>query len=174
MAHASSLDIVVHDEAPGADDALPGEGPTSVGSRDVEGTAAETPARSEAALTLLESLVSESTMWPAAIDVWRRFRTAGAQDLATVQKSNGSAVGQMGLSQIGEDHGLSNAMGAGVTKLKYRVSVIRDGKHPFKSFEVSPRLGGAVWDANPAWSVDLTVRSEAVLGRCTGTVPIAR
>lgn len=137
VAHAESLDIVLQ-EAPRDDNAL---------------LSKEDPGPAGPALDQLESLVTGSAMWPAAINVWRRFRAAEWR----VSGSVDSEADQAGLSRGEGEVGDSRTVMNDVKKLKYRVSVIRDGKHPFKSLDASPRLGGAVWDVNPAWTVDLTV-----------------
>lgn len=153
MAHAESLDIVLL-EAPRDDNALLNkEDPKLAESLDTAREAQEHPVPAGPALARLESLVAGSTMWPAAINIWRHFRAAERR----VSGSVDSEADQAGLSRGEGEVGDSRTVMTDVTKLKYRVSVIRDGKHPFKSVEASPRLGGAVWDVNPAWTVDLTV-----------------
>ncbi|CAM9513419.1 unnamed protein product [Scytosiphon promiscuus] len=171
VAHSASLDIGL--PATQAAD-TGGEGShlrdtaatsTSESLRDVsKDVQAESP--TEAALARLESLVTDADLWPAAVNVWKRFKqweaeTAAAEVTSTpndIEEAIGHAVlGQPGQTSI-EDGQTSHAVreiGIDVTSLKFRASVVRDGQHPFSSVEASPRLGGAVWSVNRGWTVDL-------------------
>lgn len=79
------------------------------------------------------------------------------------EEANGTRLaGHAGLDRStekeAEDRDASQAAGGvDVTRLKFRFSVVRDGRHPFGSVEASPRLGGAVWTVNPGWTVNLKV-----------------
>lgn len=174
VAHEESLDIGLPTNS-----ADVGESPL----RNVESTAmpdsqervseaapAKDPNPSEAALARLESLVTEAPLWPAAVNVWKRFRTSEAQPSVAAAAAAANAGGEsstgltehVGLDRMVEeetgDGGASQAVGGvDVTRLKFRFSVVRDGRHPFGSVEASPRLGGAVWSVNPGWTVDLKV-----------------
>lgn len=174
VAQDESLDIGLPTNPPGA----AGDPP-----RDVESTAtpdsqqggseaapAKDPNPSEAALARLESLVTEAPLWPAAVNVWKRFRTSEAQPSVAAAAAAAGGVSSTGLTENGGldrlakeetgDGGASQAVGGvgvDVTRLKFRFSVVRDGRHPFGSVEASPRLGGAVWSVNPGWTVDLKV-----------------
>eukprot|EP00903_Cladosiphon_okamuranus_P006217 g6110.t2 len=175
VAHSESLDIGLptpqagaggdpqNDESSSKSDS---QGPAS------EAALAKDPNPSEAALACLESLVIETPLWPAAVRVWKRFRASETQPLVAVA-ATASDAGRVGNTRLAEHDGLGRpakegAGGAGsngdvshavgdvdVTRLKFRFSVVRDGRHPFGSVEASPRLGGAVCTVNPGWTVDL-------------------
>lgn len=126
---------------------------------------AEDPHTTEAALARLESLVTDSPLWPAAINVWKRFKVsqarsteaaaAGAGDVSGTEPRDCPALGRPGQEEEDAPRPVGDIDVAG---LKFRASVVRDGQHPFSSVEASPRLGGAVWSVNRGWTVDLKVR----------------
>ncbi|CAM9165123.1 unnamed protein product [Ectocarpus sp. 12 AP-2014] len=157
LAHSASLDIVKSPRQ-----AAESTG-TSAPQERVPGAApAEDPNTTEAALARLESLVTDSPLWPAAIDVWKRFKVsqarsteaaaAGAGDVSDTEPRDCPALGQPGQEEEDAPRPVGDIDVAG---LKFRASVVRDGQHPFSSVEASPRLGGAVWSVNRGWTVDL-------------------
>lgn len=158
VAHATSLDI-----------GLPTSPPDSRPCAS-EAAQVEDPEPSEAALARLESLVAGAPLWPAAINLWKRFSTSQAQPVAAAaadaREASSSETREtrehLTLDRLEEkgagDRDASQVVGVvDVTRLKFRASVVRDGKHPFGSVEASPRLGGAVWSVNQGWTVDLKV-----------------
>lgn len=179
VAHATSLDIGLPTTTPETEEGCPrNAAPTSTTSdsqpRASEAAPAKDPDPSEAALARLESLVTAAPLWPAAVNVWKRFSATqtqsvtaaatGAREGSTLETRENLALDRPGEKRTEDgdgdrDEGVSQAVGVvDVTRLKFRASVVRDGKHPFGSVEASPRLGGAVWSVNRGWTVDLKVR----------------
>ncbi|CAM9255107.1 unnamed protein product [Ectocarpus sp. 12 AP-2014] len=157
VAHTASLDITKSPRQ--AAESTETSAPQQMASGEAP---AEEPNKTEAALARLESLVTDSPRWPAAINVWKRFKVsqarsteaaaAGAGDVSGTEPRDCPALGRPG--QEGED--APRPVGdIDVTGLKFRASVVRDGQHPFSSVEASPRLGGAVWSVNRGWTVNL-------------------
>lgn len=172
VAHAPGLDIgrptieppAIGTAPPGAEVTTPDYDPYCVSE-----IAPEETSPLEAALARLESLVISSLLWPAAINVWKRFRDFEENISPVKGINNGGIAGaqQTGAHQPGATSGNTHACtvaDANVKTLKFRASVVRDGLHPFNSVDAAPRLGGAVWTVNPGWTVDLKVRY--VKGRC--------
>ena len=129
-----------------------------------EAAPAKDPSPTEAALARLEYLVTEAPLWPAAVNIWKRFRTSETPPpvVETGGVSNTGlaehvSVDRMATEETGDGVASQAGDGVDVTRLKYRFSVVRDGRHPFGSVQASPRLGGAVWSVNPGWTVDLKV-----------------
>lgn len=176
------------------------ESATTSGSlpRSSETVHAEDPSPLEAALVRLESLVTGAPLWPVAVNVWQRFRAA--QTRRSAQASEAMVTKASGASGIDEqpehsalnrprDEGMrredaSHAVGdVDLIRLKFRCSVVRDGRHPFGSVEASPRLGAAVSSVHSGWTVDLKVRyhensvfrplfkKTGVLGASTNLLP---
>lgn len=119
--------------------------------------------RVDMTLDLVESTVSGSTLWPAARAVWKRFITRKNSVVPAHERVSSSCDGEHEEDQSAEDF-LSPA-GTGskeldLMSLRFRASVVRDGRHAFNSVDASPRLGGAVLSANPGWSVDLKVTQD--------------
>lgn len=164
MAHASSLDIV-GDASPPKDRTAPPPSGTSRDLRHASGDGAETlngASPADRALEVLESTVVESTLWPGALGVWKRFIRNERVSKPDEGRKEGNVCpeGQEGdietlcsATELGLDH-------LDVSALKFRASVVRDGRHAFNSMDTSPRLGAAVWTANPGWTVDLKVGRE--------------
>ncbi|CAN0069756.1 unnamed protein product, partial [Ectocarpus sp. 13 AM-2016] len=157
VAHSASLDITKSPRQ--AAESTGTSAPQQMASGEAP---AEEPNKTEASLARLESLVTDSPRWPAAINVWKRFKVSqarsteaaatGAGDVSGTEPRDCPALGWPG--QEGED--APRPVGdIDVTSLKFRASVVRDGQHPFSSVEASPRLGGAVWSVNRGWTVDL-------------------
>lgn len=173
VAHDESLDIGLLSKPAGAggDPLRIVVEPTATADsqqRASEATPAQDPNQPEAALARLESLVTGSTLWPAAVDVWKRFHTSQTQPAMAAAATTAGGANSSDLTEhsgldrhaekvAGGEHVSQAAAGVDVTRLKFRCSVVRDGKHPFGSVEASPRLGGAVWSINPGWTVDLKV-----------------
>lgn len=99
----------------------------------------------------MESLVTDSVLWPAALNLWKRFHTLQTGALPT-------NMGTAAQDRPGKEHDDAPTDGPGLEALKFRASVVRDGQHPFNSVAASPRLGEAVSSVNRGWSVDLKVR----------------
>ena len=126
----------------------------------------------EAALVCLESLVTAAPLWPAAVNAWQRFRASQARQPAPASEAvETEAGGISGIDQTAERSALHQPGDKGVrggdasqhvcdvdlTRLKFRFSVVRDGRHPFGSVDASPRLGAAVSSVHRGWTVDLKV-----------------
>lgn len=174
VAHATSLDIGLPTTPPDTGEGCSRNG-APASTADSKPCASEVapvrdPHSSEAALACLESLVTAAPLWTAAVNVWKRFSTSQAQQsvaaaAADAREACSSETGErLALDRPGDketkDGGgdASHAIGVvDVTRLKFRVSVVRDGQHPFGSVEAAPRLGGAVWSVNRGWTVDLKV-----------------
>lgn len=166
VAHSSSLDIGLP-TTPAADtggedshlrDAAPASTPVSLLCVSEEAPVSDS---TEAALARLEFLVSDAVLWPAAVDVWKRFKQSQAESAAaeiTSAVHDVDAGEQRGQTKAEDEQGSQDVRELDVTSLKFRASVVRDGQHPFSSVEASPRLGGAVWSVNRGWTVDLKVR----------------
>lgn len=164
MAHASSLDIVGDASPPKGRTAPPPSG-TSRDLRHAGGDGAETlneASPADRALEILESTVVESPLWPGALGVWKRFLRSERVSKPQEGRKEGDVCpeGQEGkivtlgsATELGLDH-------PDISALKFRASVVRDGRHAFNSMDASPRLGAAVWTANPGWTVDLKVGRE--------------
>lgn len=196
VAHGASLEIVLSTTAAsaGADPPQDVECATVSGSlpRSSETAPAEDPSPLEAALVRLESLVTGATLWPAAVDVWQRFRAPAPEAVVA------DAGGVSGIVQPPEHTALnrprdeemrvedaSQAVGdVDLKRLKFRFSVVRDGRHPFGSVEASPRLGAAVSSVHNGWTVDLkvttvprmvlgdqSIKKTGVLGASTDLLP---
>lgn len=145
---------------PDADDPLRHAEPVASDSHDAAEIASVAKGSSSSATDIarLESLVTASSLWPAAINVWKRFKSfeLGAPQTGVGANSTGESEPVLG-QPIGGNEG-AHTTGADVKALKFRASVMRDGLHSFRSVEVSPRIGEAVWSVNPGWTVDLKVR----------------
>ncbi|CAM9093497.1 unnamed protein product [Ectocarpus fasciculatus] len=157
VAHSASLDIT-RSPRPAAG-STPISTPQQTASR---AAPAEDQNTTEAALARLESLVTDSPLWPAAVNVWKRFKVSQARSTKAAAADAGGVSGTEqrecpALDQSGqEEEDASRPVGdIDVASLKFRASVVRDGQHPFSSVEASPRLGGAVWSVNRGWTVDL-------------------
>ncbi|CAM9284243.1 unnamed protein product [Ectocarpus sp. 6 AP-2014] len=157
VAHSGSLDITRNPRQAAESTATSSPQKIASGAAPAEG-----PNTTEAALARLESLVTDSLLWPAAINVWKRFKVsqarsteaaaAGAGGISGTQPRDCPALGRPGQEEEDAPRPVGDIDVAG---LKFRASVVRDGQHPFSSVEASPRLGGAVWSVNRGWTVDL-------------------
>eukprot|EP00752_Nemacystus_decipiens_P012903 g11421.t1 len=165
VAHAESLDIGLPTNPPGAGGGLLRNHESAAIPDSQERASEAAPATdsncSEAALARLESLVTEAPLWPAAIKVWKRYRASETQRSVAASAADPVGVGStrprehVDLSRVAKEETSLDVGDVDVTRLKFRFSVVRDGRHPFGSVEASPRLGGAVWSVNPGWTVDL-------------------
>lgn len=173
VAHAASLDIVLPSSS-APDSSRPDVTTTK---SPLAGNPAETPSTetqeddpAALAIARIESEITGSPRWPAALDVWRRFMKFEDDDDNRQSTNVGQASGVPGTGNNDADagHGEKHSPGGGNNKervtvkwnmetLKFRASVVRDGRHAFNSMEASPRLGGAVLIVNPHWIVDLKV-----------------
>ena len=116
----------------------------------------------------MESLVTDSDLWPAALNLWKRFRTFETRALPTATDVGTDGADkktvEVAPGRPGKGHHDSAPTdrptdgGPTLEALKFRASVVRDGRHPFNSVQASPRLGEAVSSVNRGWSVDLKVR----------------
>lgn len=154
IAHATSLDIVLPNEPlPPVDSALPATHESaSETRRDALPTASDDLTPSRIALARVESLVTSSTLWPAALQIWKRFKDS---DVCVSSPIIGSSSEVEGKGVKDRSHPNREV---DLQALKFRASVVRDGRHPFNSVEASPRLGSAVWAVNRGWTVSLKVR----------------
>lgn len=170
VAHASSLDIVLP-AAPGSEShrVSPENATPSKSDHKPETEAESESSPAKVALARVESLVSESPLWPAAVDVWKRFKDfeQSAPPHVTGGDSAKMAEPETGLVDTRNVHAEAEmpVVECDVDKLKFRASVVRDGSHPFNCVIASPRLGEAVWSANRGWTVDLKVRCGLPLAR---------
>eukprot|EP00904_Undaria_pinnatifida_P005378 jgi/Undpi1/1970/HiC_scaffold_12.g05357.m1 len=113
----------------------------------------------------MESLVTDSDLWPAALNLWKRFRTFETRALPTATDVGTDGADkktvEVAPGRPGKGHHDSAPTdrptdgGPTLEALKFRASVVRDGRHPFNSVQASPRLGEAVSSVNRGWSVDL-------------------
>lgn len=166
IAQAASLDIVV--ATPGGP--VPSRLDGTIMKSPLACSAAERPSGEiqeddPAALAIgrIESEITGSPRWPAALDLWRRFMEFEDNDNSrqSTNVDNASGVGGIGKNDGagGSDDNERVTVKRDVETLKFRASVVRDGRHAFNSMEASPRLGGAVLTVNPHWTVDLKVGS---------------
>lgn len=122
------------------------------------------------AIACIEALVRESPMWSGALQVWERFtefEDGGSPSSSTpvegrLQDASTSICNGSPNTDQDKAHGTTESGGKtggavkrDVTILKFRASVVRDGRHAFNSMDASPMIGGAVLIANPGWTVDL-------------------
>ncbi|CAM9275996.1 unnamed protein product [Laminaria digitata] len=151
VAHATSLDIVLPATPDTATSRQEGDAePVSPDPCEASTTTPQDPSPSSAAVALarVESLVTESVLWPAALNLWKQFHTLQTGALPT-------NMGTAEQDRPGKEHDDAPTDGLDLEALKFRASVVRDGRHPFNSVAASPRLGEAVSSVNRGWSVDL-------------------
>lgn len=133
---------------------------------EIEAESESSPAR--VALAHIESLVTESLLWPGAVDVWKRFKDFEQSGPPDVRGGDSAKMEEPGTGLLDARNEHAGAempvVECDVKRLKFRASVVRDGSHPFNCVMASPRLGEAVWSANRGWTVDLQVRCETVMG----------
>lgn len=161
VAHATSLDIVLPTAPEAPTSRQEGDvKPVSPDPCEASAAAPQDPSPSAAAIARVESLVTESALWPGALNLWKRFQTLDTGASPTSTGTNGTDAEARAASQDRPGKGLDDAPtdGPNLETLKFRASIVRDGRHPFNSVAASPRLGEAVSSANRGWSVDLKVR----------------
>lgn len=166
VTHAASLDIVLPTNVPGNElHRVPLEQLNTASKSDDDSDAETESCKSPAqvALAHVESRVTESPLWPAAVSVWKRFKDfEQSTPPADVRGADRAEKEEPETGLFDATHQNADAkvpaVECDVKKLKFRASVVRDGSHPFNCVDASPRLGEAVWSANRGWTVDLTVR----------------
>lgn len=117
---------------------------------------------SDVALNLIETTVKNSALWPAARAVWKRFM-AHEDSMLGPEGATSASLDRREEASCEKNSTIVMNPGLGdkdVSTLKFRASVVRDGKHAFNSMGASPRLGEAVWAVNSGWTIDLKVKQE--------------
>ena len=161
VAHATSLDIVLSTDPETSTSWQEGDvKPVSPDPCEASAAAPQDPSPSAAALARVESLVTKSALWPASLNLWKRFQTFDTGASPTSMITDEPDIEPRAAAQYRPGKGRDDAPtdGPNLETLKFRASIVRDGQHPFNSVSASPRLGEAVSSVNRRWSVDLKVR----------------